>query len=71
MFTVNDAGIVKVAGGPTGAAAFAFVVGFSEAAFLSLITKIGGSTGPPAKHEAVPPSGSKNRTSLTTNSGLR
>jgi hypothetical protein len=44
VFAINDAGLVQVNGGLTGTAAFAFVIGFSEAAFLGLITRIGGST---------------------------
>jgi hypothetical protein len=42
-FLVDDGGLVEVAGGAAGVAAVAFAVGFSEAAFVGLLTRLGGS----------------------------
>ena len=42
-FLVDDGGLVAVAGGAAGVAAVAFAVGFSEAAFVGLVTRLGGS----------------------------
>jgi hypothetical protein len=42
-FLVDDGGLVEVAGGGAGVAAVAFAVGFSEAAFVGLLTRLGGS----------------------------
>ncbi|HEY4728388.1 MAG TPA: hypothetical protein VIJ32_09330, partial [Actinomycetes bacterium] len=42
-FLVDDGGLVAVAGGSAGVAAVAFAVGFSEAAFVGLLTRLGGS----------------------------
>jgi hypothetical protein len=41
-FLIDDGGLVAVAGGPAGVAAVAFAVGFSEAAFVGLLTRLGG-----------------------------
>ena len=42
-FLIDDGGLVAVAGGNAGVAAVAFAVGFSEAAFVGLLTRLGGS----------------------------
>ena len=42
-FLIDDGGLVAVAGGSAGVAAVAFAVGFSEAAFVGLLTHLGGS----------------------------
>jgi hypothetical protein len=42
-FLVDDGGLVAVAGGSAGVAAVAFAVGFSEAAFVGLLARLGGS----------------------------
>jgi hypothetical protein len=42
-FLIDDGGLVAVAGGSAGVAAVAFAVGFSEAAFVGLVTRLGGS----------------------------
>jgi hypothetical protein len=42
-FLVDDGGLVAVAGGGAGVAAVSFAVGFSEAAFVGLLTRLGGS----------------------------
>ena len=42
-FLIDDGGLVAVAGGGAGVAAVAFAVGFSEAAFVGLLTRLGGS----------------------------
>jgi hypothetical protein len=42
-FLVDDGGLVAVAGGSAGVAALAFAVGFSEAAFVGLLGRLGGS----------------------------
>jgi hypothetical protein len=42
-FLVDDGGLVAVAGGSGGVAAVAFAVGFSEAAFVGLLGRLGGS----------------------------
>jgi hypothetical protein len=42
-FLVDDGGLAAVAGGSAGVAAVAFAVGFSEAAFVGLLTRLGGS----------------------------
>jgi hypothetical protein len=42
-FLIDDGGLVAVAGGSAGVAAVAFAVGFSEAAFVGLLTRLGGS----------------------------
>jgi hypothetical protein len=42
VFLIDDGGLVAVAGGPAGVAAVAFAVGFSEAAFVGLLTRLGG-----------------------------
>ena len=39
----DDGGLIAVAGGAGGVAAVAFAVGFSEAAFVGLLTRLGGS----------------------------
>jgi hypothetical protein len=44
-FLIDDGGLVAVAGGSAGVAAVAFAVGFSEAAFVGLLTRLGGSLG--------------------------
>ena len=44
-FLIDDGGLVAVAGGGAGVAAVAFAVGFSEAAFVGLLTRLGGSLG--------------------------
>jgi hypothetical protein len=44
-FLVDDGGLISVAGGAAGVAAVAFAVGFSEAAFVGLLTRLGGSLG--------------------------
>ena len=41
-FLIDDGGLVAVAGGAAGVAAVAFAVGFSEAAFIGLLTRLGG-----------------------------
>jgi hypothetical protein len=41
-FLIDDGGLVAVAGGAAGVAAVAFAVGFSEAAFVGLLTRLGG-----------------------------
>ena len=41
-FLIDDGGLVAVAGGEAGVAAVAFAVGFSEAAFVGLLTRLGG-----------------------------
>jgi hypothetical protein len=41
-FLIDEGGLVAVAGGPAGVAAVAFAVGFSEAAFVGLLTRLGG-----------------------------
>jgi hypothetical protein len=41
-FLVDDGGLVAIAGGSSGVAAVAFAVGFSEAAFIGLLTRLGG-----------------------------
>jgi hypothetical protein len=43
VFLVDDGGLIAVAGGAGGVAAVAFAVGFSEAAFVGLLTRLGGS----------------------------
>jgi hypothetical protein len=43
VFLVDDGGLVTVAGGSAGVAAVAFAVGFSEAAFVGLLNRLGGS----------------------------
>ncbi|HXP14192.1 MAG TPA: hypothetical protein VN907_02670, partial [Actinomycetes bacterium] len=45
-FLVDDGGLVAVAGGSAGVAAVAFAVGFSEAAFVGLLARLGGSVAP-------------------------
>ena len=40
-FLIDDGGLVAVAGGAAGVAAVAFAVGFSEAAFVGLLTRLG------------------------------
>jgi hypothetical protein len=42
-FLIDDGGLVAVAGGEAGVAAVAFAIGFSEAAFVGLLTRLGGS----------------------------
>ena len=42
-FLIDDGGLVAVAGGGAGVAAVAFAVGFAEAAFVGLLTRLGGS----------------------------
>lgn len=42
-FLIDDGGLVAVAGGGAGVAAVAFTIGFSEAAFVGLLTRLGGS----------------------------
>jgi hypothetical protein len=42
-FLIDDGGLIAVAGGAAGVAAVAFAVGFSEAAFVGLLTRLGGS----------------------------
>lgn len=42
-FLIDDGDLVAVAGGGAGVAAVAFAVGFSEAAFVGLLTRLGGS----------------------------
>ena len=42
-FLIDDGGLVAVAGGSAGVAAVAFAVGFSEAAFVGLLARLGGS----------------------------
>jgi hypothetical protein len=42
-FLIDDGGLVAVAGGAAGVAAVAFAVGFSEAAFVGLLHRLGGS----------------------------
>jgi hypothetical protein len=42
-FLIDDGGLVAVAGGEAGVAAVAFAIGFSEAAFAGLLTRLGGS----------------------------
>jgi hypothetical protein len=42
-FLVDDGGLVAVAGGSAGVAAVAFAAGFSEAAFVGLLARLGGS----------------------------
>ena len=42
VFLIDDGGLVAVAGGGAGVAAVAFAVGFSEAAFVGLLTRLGG-----------------------------
>jgi hypothetical protein len=44
-FLIDDGGLVSVAGGSAGVAAVGFAVGFSEAAFVGLLTRLGGSLG--------------------------
>jgi hypothetical protein len=44
-FLIDDGGLISVAGGSAGVAAVAFAVGFSEAAFVGLLTRLGGSLG--------------------------
>ena len=41
-FLIDDGGLISVAGGTAGVAAVAFAVGFSEAAFVGLLTRLGG-----------------------------
>jgi hypothetical protein len=41
-FLVDDGGLITVTGGNAGVAAVAFAVGFSEAAFVGLLTRLGG-----------------------------
>ena len=41
VFVVVNAGIIQLGGGANGLAAFGFVVGFSEAAFLGLVSRVG------------------------------
>jgi hypothetical protein len=42
-FLVDNGGLIAVAGGSAGVAAVAFAVGFSEAALVGLLTRLGGS----------------------------
>jgi hypothetical protein len=42
-FLIDDGALVAVAGGGAGVAAVAFAVGFSEAAFVGLLARLGGS----------------------------
>jgi hypothetical protein len=44
-FLIDDGGLISVAGGAAGVAAVAFAVGFSEAAFVGLLTRLGGTLG--------------------------
>jgi hypothetical protein len=44
-FLIDDGGLISVAGGTAGVAAVAFAVGFSEAAFVGLLTRLGGTLG--------------------------
>jgi hypothetical protein len=44
-FLIDDGGLISVAGGTAGVAAVAFAVGFSEAAFVGLLGRLGGSLG--------------------------
>jgi hypothetical protein len=41
-FLIDDGGLISVAGGTAGVAAVAFAVGFSEAAFVGLLSRLGG-----------------------------
>jgi hypothetical protein len=45
VFLIDEGGLVAVAGGGAGVAAVAFAVGFSEAAFVGLLARLGGSLG--------------------------
>ena len=42
VYAADSSGIVEIAGGSAGVATFGFAVGFSEAAFLRLLARIGG-----------------------------
>jgi hypothetical protein len=42
-FLVDDGGLIAIAGGSAGVAAVGFAVGFSEAAFVGLLARLGGS----------------------------
>ena len=42
VFAADESGLVEVAGGATGVATVAFAVGFSEAAFIRLLARVGG-----------------------------
>ncbi|HWD47522.1 MAG TPA: hypothetical protein VHM23_28075, partial [Actinomycetota bacterium] len=42
---IDDGGLISVAGGAAGVAAVAFAVGFSEAAFVGLLGRLGGAPG--------------------------
>jgi hypothetical protein len=44
-FLIDDGGLISVAGGAAGVAAVGFAVGFSEAAFVGLLTRLGGTLG--------------------------
>jgi hypothetical protein len=48
-FLIDDGGLISVAGGSAGVAAVAFAVGFSEAAFVGLLTRLGGGASTPAR----------------------
>src|SRR6185295_1698509 len=42
VFAADESGLVEVAGGAAGVATVAFAVGFSEAAFVRLLARVGG-----------------------------
>jgi hypothetical protein len=52
VYAADSSGIVEIAGGSAGVAALAFAVGFSEAAFLRLLARVGGEE--PRKTEKDP-----------------
>ncbi len=47
VFAADDSTLVEIAGGAAGVATVAFAVGFSEAAFLRLLARVGGAPAPP------------------------
>jgi hypothetical protein len=46
VYAADRSGVVEIVGGPAGVATVAFAVGFSEAAFLRLLARVGGSQPP-------------------------
>jgi hypothetical protein len=55
MFLVDHSGIVRVSGAGTGVAALAFVVGFSEAAFIGVLARVAGTVRQPGPAASAAP----------------
>jgi hypothetical protein len=52
VFAADSSGVVEIVGGSAGVATLAFAVGFSEAAFVRLLARVGGGGEPPKADEA-------------------